>query len=82
MVGLAFGDGEVGFAACGLEFGEGDVEVGVVGVLPDVVGIGCLEDVGAVEEEFDHAGGWEGLVWSIGAEFYGQFLQIAGGRVS
>ena len=82
VVGLAFGDGEVGSAACGLEFGEGDVEVGVVGVFPDVVGIGCLEDVGAVEEEFDHAGGWEGFVRAIGAEFDGESLQITGGRVS
>ncbi len=74
VVGFAFGDGELGLAACGLEFGEGNVEVGVVGVFPDVVGVGCFEDVGAVEEEFDHPGSWEGFVWSIGAEFDGQFF--------
>jgi hypothetical protein len=52
--------------------------VRVVRVFPDVVGLGGVDDVGAVEEDTDLLGSRQDFVRAVGGEFEGQLLQLAG----
>lgn len=65
---------------CFLEFGFGDVELGVEGVFPDVVCGGRLGDVVPAEEDLELSFGWEGFDGAVGGEFEGEFLELAGGE--
>lgn len=81
--GFAFGELEGGVTVGdGEEVGFRNVELGVVGVFPDVVGGSGPDNVDATEEYLHLPWGREGLDGALVSKAKGEFLEFAGSWVS